>query len=1304
MRNEIVSEFVKEVLGPRNGPHEKMESNPLQEYITAVISPFSEIDERDPDEEAEIIGSVSGTEPFLEDNESEEDLSFLAQTSVINPKTKPRSFGLSFNISSVEGEASIDICISWSRYFKNKEDLWERKPRFFFKRDVSIMNTGTEVFYIDSFGETVKKNETPEISLYLIKKRIRENFFHVSVYVVNELVIKKDIPKGEYFKEKTEKHIFQPQIRINCKKGRLEKLKRETLSDVEENELDFIYRNRKVLARGHMCSAIWKDIDPESDYRADRPDGPPFEWVDGTVLDENIRNEFSPPDIRTEFVPVFSVESPSYKWNEKFGAEPELNAEKLSELWFPDEIKKSLYPLVEGYEKWIEFIENQKNLFNDEQKIIINKILKRCRTVLERIKSGLDLIITDENARLSFCFANRVMDIQSRWKRGSGLKWRPFQLAFFLMTIKSIVSPRSEDREICDLLFVPTGAGKTEAYLAIAAFTLAFRRLVYTNGYGVGVIMRYTLRLLTIQQFRRALRMITACEYLRVFGLGSESPVGWRPKLCDIKKDFLWGFERFSIGMWVGGKVAPNRLLETSTTKGKIIPGSINILKGAKDESEPAQIIKCPRCNEILSVPGRGLSGQLHKLNIIARLASGKTTKIKKIIQRISCDVNENCKIVSVEIHQKNNDYFTVTITLKVKKVLLPSDVDNSWEKINGILNENNIDLRIAPARASRPGYFIMYYRSPKGTDVPYNYQIFCPNPQCELNKILWTEAVPSALNNHDTISINGKKIKTNGNLVFSDVMIPEFTRKSECISAGMPIPALTTDEQIYNFPPSFLISTVDKFARIPFEPRVSSIFGNINKYHPRFGYYRRGCPPLSFSPKGGDHPRYPKLAVDVEPFRPPDLIIQDELHLIEGPLGSMVGIYETAVDYLCSQEDMVKYIASTATVKGASSQISSIFVRKLLQFPPNGIDIDDKFFIIQSRSHPLKDDKPGRIYVGVFSPSFGPLTPVVRIWSKLLQEVYERSLKYGKLLDPFWTIVGYFNSIRELAGATSLYRQDIPARLDGISSSPRDLPDDRKIELSGRSKSTDLPLILSALEKEFSGDPSRPVAPDSLFTTSMFGTGVDIPRLSLMIVHGQPKTTSSYIQSTGRVGRSKAGIVITFYKSSRPRDMSYYEMFCGYHMNMEKFVEPVTVSPFSRGALCRCTGPVSVGILRCMMKPKPTIEWHRDESAHEISEKRNIREFVILPEIFEERSQKLPEMRKPEMGFVKKFVSSELEKWRLIVLKKENEKMKYYEYHFPRNPVVLGDSLHEYKGYTVVFHNCPQSLRDIEDTCGFET
>ena len=277
-----------------------------------------------------------------------------------------------------------------------------------------------------------------------------------------------------------------------------------------------------------------------------------------------------------------------------------------------------------------------------------------------------------------------------------------------------------------------------------------------------------------------------------------------------------------------------------------------------------------------------------------------------------------------------------------------------------------------------------------------------------------------------------------------------------------------------------------------------------------------------------------------------------------------MFGLYEAIVDAIIKVSGgSPKFIASTATIKNAQNQVKMLFAKNLFQFPPYGLDIDDSFFVKEiSFNEGWHKTQPGRIYMGIYAPGMGPMTPPIRIWSRALKVPNDNldspELKY------FWTLVGYFNAIRELGGGRALYREDIEERINDISKETvRNLDQERVVELSSRIESTKVPLVLSELENDgiMGHDQVHPFN-DAIFTTSMFGTGVDISHLSMMIVNGKPKTTGSYIQATGRIGRSHGGLVITFLRAGRPRDLSHYEMFCAYHQRIHLGVEPVSVSP----------------------------------------------------------------------------------------------------------------------------------------------
>jgi hypothetical protein len=1124
------------------------------------------------------------------------------------------------------------------------------------------------------------------------------------------------VAEGEL--ETAEHHIFQPQVRVVLGTGmKLVQGRARSIQGRDERVLDFLYRRQEVLARGHMCSAVWKEIDPERQRAGgntlDFPDAqaqPPFHWVDSELLPGEERQRFSPPDVRTEFVPTYSIPGPDLTWRADYGPEPELRAAAISELWEPDRLRESLEPLVGGYDAWIRSLESELGTLSGSDRELAQSLIESSRTAARRLRGGLDLLCSDPEARMAFCFANKALDLQSNWPpRRNPLVWYPFQLAFVLMSVESIVSPHSQFRDVCDLIWVPTGAGKTEAYLAVVAFTLAYRRRKALGrastedrtGSGVSVIARYTLRLLTIQQFRRILSLITACELLRSTTDQRGNATGWRPQACQLEGDFIWGTSLFSAGLWVGGEVTPNRLEDGWGGDGPTL-GGVSILRGSPGEKsgEPAQVLTCPACNTVLAVPERGINPGHHTFYWVLRTTrSGDTSAFVAGLanQRI-----QNCALAQVQAspHTAPN-YYTLRVEFDSSATMRSDDVDALWNGIGERARHDGMGIELVPARASRPGYFLRSYVNTRGRGTDIDFEVFCPNPACELHHA-WRGGAPLGWVHSTTPDdLPSSNALPDGNLPMH--VHPAFRTSDQFTADRIPIPALTVDEQLYQRLPSIIVATVDKFARPAFEPRASSFFGNVDNYSFVWGYYRLNAHPKADNnghpaPSGRGTPNH----TSVRSPEPPDLILQDELHLIEGPLGSLVGFYETAIDYLNRERNGTppKYIASTATIRKAEDQVLATFARNVQIFPPPGLQSADRFFITEREIHQLDDSTPGRLYLGICAPGRGPLTPLVRIWSQLLQTVWDQ--RSNDRMDGFWTLTGYFNAVRELAGARALYRQDIPQRIRNLSnasgSDPRPITDERSVELSSRTASTDLPSILDLLNQ------GELHAPEALFTTSMFGTGVDISRIALMVVNGQPKTTSSYIQSTGRVGRTSGALVVTFFRASRPRDLSHYEFFTGYHRQLHRFVEPITVYPFAPGVIDRAAGPVAVFVLR--NKSRVTAVWFPNDAAPRMATSRSsAREVLDLTAMFEQRAQGQPALRRPDPGVVQNDVNAELDRWQSSAMRWAN--LVFVEYAMgraPSNAVVLGDPQHQHAGLGVIFEDAPQSLRDIEETTGFQT
>lgn len=1303
VRDSLILQLNRKLCGPRTGPTEILaaESNPRDEYITGVLAPVistaATVTARD------IDADVTTFEGDVESDEDDDDPTVIAATTnfspALDPRSLPRSIGITFVLAS-EGEPRIEVCVVFARYFELGDRRWQRQP-FYHLTGLILANDCR----IPTSGDAeIRIRRTP---LEPGKQR-------VSVFLINTA----RVTDAEHAPP-TDKLIFQPQIRIvlGPHSRAVSLITSRTAGPTDDAaSLELLYMGRPILARGHMCSAVWDDIDPERDTPAG--ESSPFSWPDEGVLPVSERGKFRRPDLRTETMPIYAISAPTTTWNSEFGDEPERDPNVLAELYDTSALRAALQPLSSGYARWIQrersAIDNLPAMHSTAQ-----HHLDLCDIAKNRMDEGIEALTADANQdlRLAFCFANKVIALQADW-RGKPITWHPFQLGFILLCIAGIADSSHSERDVCDLLWFPTGGGKTEAYLGLAVFTLALRRLrgqVGQDGFrgetGVGVISRYTLRLLTIQQFRRALGVITACECLRT-QRSSSGAVGWRPTKCIRGHEYLWGATRFSAGLWVGGGVTPNRLHTIGWPEQ--IPGALEILQDGRVGSghgEPAQVLRCPCCDTHLAISQprherqeraafpRGQSVSLHFVFYKEEQLRSPTPNALSD-QRIQVTAAWLTTLPAPGFHVLSIEFTAAGEGVSAR------DVDEWWRATAQPFLGQWATLQ--STRASRPGYFIRTFRNQQNRDRPNDFEIYCPNPRCALAQGEWRERVP--------IPIQRGAAPVPG---WQEIIPPFQSANDPTIGSRCPIPARTVDEQLYSRPPSLIVSTVDKFARLAFEPQASSMFGYVTHYHARQGYYRVGA--LSHLQPGEDHPPVARLSCNVTRFRPPDLVLQDELHLIDGPLGSMVGIYEAAIDALgeVRSDDHVsrpKYIASTATVREATAQVQALFNRTLSQFPPPGLTADDNFFSVTSERHPSECDAPGRLYLGLCAPGKGAQTPIVRIWSVLLQSVFEErhAGRPDTELDGFWTLVGYFNAIRELAGATGLLRQDIIQRISHIAGPAGPRPIEEYVELSSRADALQLPALLARMDVELPAD-----AVDAALATSMFGTGVDVTRLSLMCVHGQPKTTSSYIQATGRVGRREGALVVTFLRAGRPRDLDHYEFFTGYHRQLYRAVEPITVAPFSPRARERALGPLCVVMLRQAEEIEGNHvhpSWAREQrrpgglvtGSWRMASGRSSPEVVALTNLFEERSQQQPQGRRPNPNVTAQEVGSELDVWRSLAQRYQsvNDGLCYAEYAItnnPTHPVVLGDAQHQRRQLEVAYEDAPQSLRDVEATTGFK-
>jgi hypothetical protein len=593
--------------------------------------------------------------------------------------------------------------------------------------------------------------------------------------------------------------------------------------------------------------------------------------------------------------------------------------------------RAQLTPLLTAYQQWID-AQVQRILLPsarlDEYQAEAHATLEACRAALARIAVGVALLDTNPQAADAFRFMNRAMWQQRvhtliaelvRRKQTPDLtqidvprerSWRPFQLAFILLNLPALTDLLHADRTetpqaIADLLFFPTGGGKTEAYLGLTAYTLGIRRLQGTvagrSGMdGVAVLMRYTLRLLTLQQFQRATTLICACEVIR-----RENPA-------------RWGTTPFRIGLWVGQRTTPNTS-EQSNEALKREHGAFQRSSSLGGSGTPAQLTNCPWC-------GTPIDAGSH-------ITMDKTTRRT-----------------------------------------------------------------------------LIYCGDPRGE---------CP-----------------------------------------------FSRRQ---ASGEGIPALVVDEDIYRRLPALLIATVDKFAQLPWNGSTGMLFGQVDGLCPRHGFTAPDMPDEKQHRAANGHPPVQWRAH--APLRPPDLIIQDELHLISGPLGTLVGLYETAIDRLASwdvggKRVRPKVIASTATVRRAADQVHALFLRQVAVFPPPGLDASDSFFAVQQ---PADTNEPGRRYLGICAIGKRQKAVLIRVYVAFMAAAQRLYLQYGAHADPWMTLVGYFNAMRELGGMRRLIDDDVRSRLQKMDErglAKRRSP--RLEELTSRKGATDIPRILDALEVRF--------------------------------------------------------------------------------------------------------------------------------------------------------------------------------------------------------------------------------------------
>lgn len=907
---------------------------------------------------------------------------------------KPSAMAISFEYQSLQAEGYLEVEISGARYEKIMVTISGNRPfEWWVRRPFTALGKLEAVALPEHSNELIplalnfsgSSGDTPLAAQIFSRPSMTQGAANNRLLTVS--LVNESVGSG------SEKALYQMGFRVTAAAGSTIVPYPEFVlpdQDEEEQSLDLLYRNARTYAIGHGCAAEWGEPDENSNVG----------YVEAVALPAYEVLSLSPN--------VYLRDSEGNPVLDASGSrmQIEVSMEELAKDSGEGQAQVEL--VISQYESWVNKRESEIQDLPVRLVDVANRHIAKARVALERIKNGWDYIRSNEIAQEAFRMTNQAMlsqqvrsslPLRKVTQSKSGVwevqgahpsaevpsgrgNWRPFQIAFLLSVVPELVKPDEEHRNSVDLIFFPTGGGKTEAYLGAATFSLLSRRLRNPEDSGTDTLMRYTLRLLTAQQFLRAASLICVLEDIR------------ESRASEL------GESAFGIGIWLGGSSTPNTWAQAQK--------NLRALRSRPQEQNLFLLLRCPWCGAQMGPQSKRGGGH---------------------------------------------------------------------EPIGYEENSGKVGLR-------------------------------CIDKLCK------------------------------------------FSRRS-----GLPVHVV--DEDIYEAQPSIVIGTVDKFAMLAWKPEARRLFGI-----------------------GDDGERI---------FSPPNLIIQDELHLISGPLGSMVGLYEPVIEELCTdrrdnQHLAPKIIASTATVRRYEEQVRGVFGRnKVSLFPPHGLEEGRSFF-----AEPATLDNgaiaPGRRYLGIFSASLGSTQTVqVRVAAATLQSGLAIPEEYR---DGYWTNLNFLNSLRELGNTVSLIGSDIPDYLTGLARRQGLKPrwPNKTMELTSRRRSDEIPKAIEDLQINYVPGKERQEAFDICLASNIIEVGIDIDRLGLMTIVGQPKTTAQYIQVSGRVGRKpevSPGLVITIYGAARPRDRSHYERFKTYHQQLYAQVEPTSVTPFATPVLRRALHAVAVAYIR---------------------------------------------------------------------------------------------------------------------------
>ena len=777
-RKKLVDWLRRQLIGPAS--ERSLSMSPLERYPTGVLHPIEpHVSGIDPasagHQEAESALLDDQEDTALADDESEDQP--LAQPARRRRYVPPSSMGFSCYVC---GDVRLSIT-AFAAVYRDDEDRDKdgrfRPPEYVRTKLLERTVTWSRSAGLSETSETIWDG----CAGIDVRARPHRDGLILTVTLCNRGELDPDVPPHQRTRDRVNKSLFEARFECAIESGELLEYPRidPSLLTDEEQELELQYAEKRIYAVGHGAAASW-------DVRAGHK--------------TRILSEFM-PEVE---VPMMTVE-PS-------GEDTILEFERLADAFLSDDLER----FTGGYADWIA---EQKRvasaLRSPSARAAANRLCDRMSVALARMRGCVEMLRVDPLAAESFRMANRAMLDQMRHAHRVGAKeaetdryrWRPFQLAFLLTTMESAIQEDNDYRDVLDLIWFPTGGGKTEAYLGLIAFLISWRRLKYPDsGGGTVAFMRYTLRLLTRQQFERAAQIVCALELIR-----RRNPA----RLGDAPMD---------IGIWVGGEISPNRYDQAKEL--------VDEIRDGKPGAQYKLLMECcPWCGT-------------------------------------------------------------------------PFDAAHGY----------------------------------RATESEFHFH--CTNRECEFG------------------------------------------------ADPRPLPCNVVDEALYDHPPSLLIGTIDKFARIAWEERTGAFFG---------------------AGTGS---------------RPPELVIQDELHLITGPLGSVAGLYEAGLDTLLVRRGVrPKYIASTATIRMAREQVRRLYGRDLAVFPPPGLSHDDTFFARTDR------ERPGRLYVGYLAPMLDQqhcLAPLAAVLLAGPRALFDGDTNWDKLLDAWWTQVLYHGSLKGVGNSHNSFVTDV--------------------------------------------------------------------------------------------------------------------------------------------------------------------------------------------------------------------------------------------------------------------------------------